>query len=132
MRSTCSAPRRWNTHQPASATMTRTAAVSTARELFIWPASLPSFLDCCARFAVGLAALDRLALVVRLLAFCEADGDLHAPIFQVHADGHDGHAALGGLANQLADLLTVQQQLAPPFGIVIAVAAIAIRADVDV
>src|SRR5262249_40996292 len=119
MRSTCSAPRRWNTHQPASTTMTRTAAVTTARELFISPASLPSFFYGCARFARGFAALDGLALVVRLLALCEADRDLHAPVLQVHADGHDRHAALGRLPNQLADLLPVQQQLAPPLGIVI-------------
>src|SRR5215831_1760440 len=96
MRSTCSALRRWNTHHPASTTMTMTAAVRTARELFIWPASLPSFLDRCARFARRFAPLDRLALVVRLLPFRETDGDLDAPVLQVHPDRHQRHAALDG------------------------------------
>src|SRR5262245_31810506 len=103
MRSTCSAPRRWNTHHPASTTTMRTAAVRAARELFIWPASLSSFLHGRARFARGFATLDGLALVVRLLSFREADRDLHAAVFEIHADGHDRHAALGRLANQLAD-----------------------------
>src|SRR5215831_7193137 len=104
MRSTCSAPRRWNTHHPANATMTMTAAVRTARELFIWLASLSSFLDSCARFAGCFAALDRLAFVVRLLSFREADGDLDASVFQVHAHRHEGHAAFDSLTYQLADL----------------------------
>src|SRR6516162_722919 len=132
MRSTRSAPRRWKTHQPAATTSTMTAAVRTARELFIWPASLSSFLHSRPRFPLGLTPPDGLAFVVRLLAFREADGDLHAAILQIHPDGHDRHAALRRLADQLADFLAVQQQLAAARGIVIAVAAIAVGTDVDV
>src|SRR5579872_5109024 len=100
MISTRSALRQWNTHKPAGATMMRTEAVRAARELFIPAASLSSFLHGCARFARGVAALDGLALVVRLLPLREADRDLHASVLQIHADGDDRHPALGRLPNQ--------------------------------
>src|SRR6266702_4235 len=127
-----SPPRLWNTHHPAQRTIRMTTAVNTARELFIWPSSLPSFLDGGACFAIRLAAFDRLALVVRLLALGQADGHLHTAVLQVHAHGHQRHPALDGLANQLSDLLSVEQQLPPTRRLVIAVAAVSVRADMHV
>src|SRR6187397_2935098 len=73
IRSTRSALPRRNIQKPAAATRTITTAVRTARFVFIQSPSLPSFLDRGACFPLGLAALDGLALVVRLLAFREAD-----------------------------------------------------------
>src|SRR5262249_38642200 len=76
--------------------------------------------------------LDRLALVVRLLAPGEGESQLDAAVLEVHPDRHERHPALDGLPDQFPDLLAVQQQLAPPRGVVIAVAAIAVRVDVNV
>src|SRR4029453_8275990 len=89
-------------------------------------------LDSCARLALGLAALDGLPLVVRLFAFRQADGHLDAAVLEIHPDRHERHAPLDGLANQLPDLLAVQEQLAAALRIVIAVAAVAVRVDVHV
>src|SRR4030095_13875403 len=91
-----------------------------------------SFLDGCPRFPIGVAALDRLALVVVLLALGEADRHLDAPFLEVHPDGDQRHPLLDRLANQLLDLLPVQQELPLAGGLVIAVAAVAVGADVDV
>src|SRR5437868_8250927 len=85
-----------------------------------------------ARFAVDLAALDRLALDVLLLAARQADGNLYAAVLEVQPRRHERHALLDGLADQLADLVPVQQQLAPAQRLVLGVAAMAVRADVDV
>ena len=79
------------------------------------------------RFAIGFAPLDRLALVVFLLALGEADGHLHAAVLEVHPNGHEGHALLDRLANQLANLVPVQQQLARSQRLVVGVTAMAVR-----
>ena len=60
------------------------------------------------------AALDGLALVVGLLALRDAHRQLHQSLPEVHPDRHQGEPALHHLADQLADLPLVQQQLAPP------------------
>src|SRR5678815_4930255 len=132
MRSMRSALPRRNIQKPAAATRTITTAVRTARFVFIQSPSLPSFLDRGACFPLGLAALDGLALVVRLLALREADRDLDAAVLQVDAHRDERHPLLDGLADQFPDLRPVQQQLPLAQGLVIAVAAIAVRADVDV
>src|SRR4029079_6963718 len=91
-----------------------------------------AFLHGGARFAVRLAALDRLTLVVRLLAFCQRDRDLHTAVLEIHPRRDDRHASLGRLANQLPDLLPVQEQRAAPRRLVIARAAVAVGGNVDV
>src|SRR5687767_11773588 len=69
-----------------------------------------SFFHGRSRFPFRLASLDRFPLVVILLAFCETDGNLDAPVLEVHPDGHERHPLLLDLADQLADLLAVQEQ----------------------
>src|SRR5215831_14337127 len=114
MRSSLAALPRWNSHQPAPTTMMSTRAVRTARLVCIGASSLASFLHRRARFPLCFAALDRLTLVVRFLAFGQADRHLDAPVLQVHPHRDERHAALDRLADQLADFLAVQQQLAAP------------------
>src|SRR5687767_12755102 len=92
---------------------------------------LPPF-DCRARLPLGLAPLDGFALVVFLLALCEADRDLHAAILEVHPDGDERHPLLDGFADELQDFVAVQQQLPAAQRLVLGVAAMAVRADVDV
>src|SRR5512138_158834 len=53
------------------------------------------------------------ALVVCLLAFCQCDLDLGAPIFQIDADWNDRHAFDADVVPQFADLLFVQEQTPP-------------------
>src|SRR5713101_6864878 len=111
-------PRR-NIYQPAAARTTMTAAIRTARFIFIWGNSLSSFFHGCARFPIRLAALDRFAFVVVLLALREADRHFDTAVLEVHPDGDQGHPLLDGLPDQLLDLLPVQQELALPRGLVI-------------
>src|SRR4051794_16565287 len=91
-----------------------------------------SFLHRGACFAVGFAAFDRLALVVRLLALGERERDLDPTILEIHPGRDDRHPLLGRLANQLPDLLPVKEQLATSQRFVVAGATVAVRADVDV
>src|SRR5882672_5216313 len=85
--------------------------------------ALPPRFDRRAGLAIRFAALDRLALVVVLLAFGEADGNLHAPLLVVQPDRHERHALLDRLADQFADLVAIEQQLAAAQRLVIHVAA---------
>src|SRR5262245_49325221 len=94
--------------------------------------SRSAFFDGGARFALRLPALDGLALVVRLLAPRQAHGDLDPAVLEVHPHGDERHAALDRLPYELPEFLPVQEQLAPPLRIVIAVTAVAVRVDVDV
>src|SRR3712207_7082760 len=50
-------------------------------------------------------------------------GDLHVAVLEIHARRHERHAAFDGLADQLADFLPAQQQLAAACRLVIGVAA---------
>src|SRR5689334_12464771 len=83
--------------------------------------------------ALPVALLDRLALVVRLLAGSE--GDLHlgpALLVEIDLERHDGAAlALDG-ADQDVDLPLVQQQLARPLALVIEAFARSVFRDVRV
>src|SRR6185503_6884209 len=65
-----------------------------------------------ARVALDVLALDRLALVVRLLAAGEPDLDLDLPVLEVGLQGHDRVALLRRLAPELPDLAAMEQQLA--------------------
>ena len=69
-----------------------------------------------ARLAIDLALLDRVALVVRLLALGERQRQLDAPVLEIHPQRHERHAALDGLADQLPDFVAVQQQLSARIG----------------
>src|SRR5690348_15325997 len=91
----------------------RYCACRSSNGTFMDASILSSRLDRRTRFAVGFAALDRFALVVLLLAFREADGDLHASVLVIEADGDERHPLLYGFPNQFPDLVAVQQQLAP-------------------
>src|ERR1700732_1172435 len=83
-------------------------------------------------FAVRFAPLDRLPLVVLLLALGETDGHLHAAVLEVHPHRHEGHALLHRLSDQPATLAPVQQQLARSERLVVGVAPVAVGTDVDV
>src|SRR5438094_91251 len=83
-------------------------------------------------FAVGLAALDRLAFVVLLLPFRQADRHLHATLLVVEPHRDERHSLLDRLADQFPDFVAVQQELPAAQRLVIGVAAMAVRADVDV
>src|SRR6478672_2555879 len=82
--------------------------------------------------AIDLALANGLTLVVRLLALRETDRELDAAALVVEAKRHECHAALHGPANQLADLLAMQEQLAAPRRLMVGVPAIGVRADVHV
>src|SRR5438552_18456996 len=69
--------------------------------------------------AFGFALGDRLALVVVLLALRQPDLDLDLVPFEVHPERNERQPALGGLADQLADLGFVQEQLPRPGGLVV-------------
>src|SRR5262245_9445541 len=91
----------------------------------------PPRLDRRPGLAIRFAALDRLALVVLLLAPGEADRDLHPAVLVVQPDRHQGHAFFDRLANQLPDLVAIEQQLAAAQRLVVRVAAMTVGADVD-
>src|SRR3954451_16345034 len=67
--------------------------------------------------ALPLAVLLGVALVVLLLALGEADGHLDAGLRVVEVERHQRTTALLHLADELAQLLRVQQQLARARGI---------------
>src|SRR5581483_6135032 len=110
----------------------RYCACRSSNGTFMGPTILSSCFDGRARLAIDLAALDRFALVVFLFALGEADGNLHAAVLVIQPHGDQRHALFDGLANQLSDLVAVQQQLAAPQRFVIRVSAMAVGADVDV
>jgi 4-hydroxythreonine-4-phosphate dehydrogenase len=90
-----------------------------------------ALLDRGPRFPIGFPPLDRLAPVVRPLPLGQPDRELHTAVLEVHAERHECQAALDRLADQLPDLAGMKEQLAPPKRLVLRVAAVAVRADVD-
>src|SRR5204862_2176318 len=75
------------------------------------------------RLPLDVLALDRLALVVRLLPAREADLDLDLAVLEVGLQGHEGVALLAHLAAQLVDLAAVEEELAvAALGVVLEVA----------
>src|SRR6202008_2392894 len=93
--------------------------------------STPGF-DSGPGLAIDFGALYRFALFVLLLPLGESDGPFHSAVLEVHAHRDEGHAALDGLANQLLNLVAVEQQLSPAQRLVVRVPAVGVRADVDV
>src|SRR5947209_7173995 len=83
--------------------------------------------------ALPVAVLDRLPLVVRLLAGRESDLDFRpAALVEIDLQRHDGAAlALDG-ADQHVDLALVQQQLARPLALVIEAVAGGVFGDVGI
>jgi hypothetical protein len=69
---------------------------------------------------------------VRLLALRQGERDLHLAVLEIQLRRHQGEALLDGLANQLPDLVLVQQQPALPPGVVIHVPAVRVGVDVHV
>src|SRR5688572_14750526 len=67
--------------------------------------------------ALPLAVLLGIALVVLLLALGEANGELHAALAVVQVQRHQGVAALLDLADELGDLVGIEQELAGAGGI---------------
>src|SRR5688572_14237069 len=109
MRGACSRP--WTSPRPSSPTVAASADAATSAVPV--PHRLP-------RVAVDVLALDRLALVVGLLAAGQADLDLDPALLEVGPQGNDGVAPLGGLAPELQDLLLVKEKLPlAPFRVVL-------------
>src|SRR5580765_3800903 len=69
---------------------------------------------CFPCFLVRRATPLRLPLVPQLLAFGQSKFDLHSAVLEVHANGYQGEPLRLGLADQLANLFFMHQQLAGP------------------
>src|SRR5262249_53956876 len=105
---------------------------STTGRLQFGELSTAPVLHCRARLAVYLSLPDGLALVVRLLAAGQADGELDLPALEIQAERNQGHSLLDGVPDEFPGLLAVQQQLAAPRRLMLGVAAVCILRDVDV
>src|SRR5579862_269574 len=79
--------------------------------------SLRAFPEKSLLLALPVPILLRFALVMLLLALREADRDLHATLVVMQVDRHQRVAALLDLADELADLFRVEQELARARGI---------------
>ena len=97
-----------------------------------WLFSVSTARDRLSRFFVGGAPPLGLALVPQLLAFGQSELHLHSAVLEVHPRGDQGQSLLLRLADQLADLFAVHQQLASPQRGVVEDVAMLIRADVGV
>src|SRR5262249_30663603 len=79
---------------------------------------------------LDLALLDRLALVVELLAATQPQLDLGAVTFEVELERHEGQPLCAHAHLQANDFLAVQQQLARAHGVVVHVRALLVLGDV--
>ena len=82
-------------------------------------------------FAVGLAPLQVLALVVRLLALGQREQQLGAAAEEVEFERNESESVALDGADQLLDLAPMQQELAGPDRIVIVAVALLVRRDVE-
>ena len=73
-----------------------------------------SFLDRGRRLPVMDPFLDRVPLIVPLLAFPERDLDLHEPVLEIHPCRHDREPLAGGHPHVFVDLPPVEEQLPHP------------------
>src|SRR5205814_9700324 len=80
----------------------------------------------------GLALLDDLPLVVTLSAAGDAELDLGSPVLGVHPEGHEGVTLLRDGADELADLVLVQEELSGAQRIVVGVLGVRPLGVVDV
>src|SRR6188474_2639610 len=86
--------------------------------------------DGARHFAVGLATLDRLALVVGLLPLGEPQRDLRFSLEEVELQRHDGPAfALEGPDEPL-DLASVEEELPGPHGLMVPAVSLFVGCDV--
>src|SRR2546426_10082136 len=76
---------------------------------------------------LGHASLQIFALVVQLLGFGERDHHLGDPVLEVQLERHERQSLAARAADQLADLVRVEQQLAGAGGRRIVVAAWKVR-----
>src|SRR5581483_2109848 len=88
--------------------------------------------DGFAGFAIGGAAALGFALVPELLAAGEGHFHFHPAVLKVHACGDEREAALLGFADQLAEFLGVDQELAGAQRVVVVDVAVLVGADVSV
>ncbi len=91
-----------------------------------------AFLDGCPRFSIHFPPSDGFTLVMRLLASRQSERDFDPTILEVQPGRHQRQSAFDRLANQLPDLRAMQEELAASLGIVVDVATVAVRTDVDV
>src|SRR5207245_5479790 len=78
---------------------------------------------------LGHASLQIFALVVQLLGFGERDHHLGDPVLEVQLERHERQSLAARAADQLADLVRVEQQLAGAGGRRIVVAAWEVSGD---
>src|SRR4051794_5742432 len=71
-----------------------------------------------------------LALIPLLFSLCQRQFDLHPPVFEVQPGRDERQTLLLRFPNQLSDFLFMDQQLARPQSLVIAVTAMVVRAYV--
>src|SRR5512137_1132097 len=90
-----------------------------------------ALLDGGFRLAIECPLPDRLALVVELLAAGESELDLQPVPLGADGQWYDREALFRHLAGESSSLSPVQQQLAAPERIVVGVAGVVIRSDVD-
>src|SRR4029077_3811483 len=83
-------------------------------------------------FFVRRATPFSLALVPKLLAFRQRQLDLDSTVLEVHANWYQGQPLLLGLADQLADLFAMHQQLAGPQRSVIVNVPVLVRTDMRI
>ena len=67
--------------------------------------------------AAGLALGDGAALVPLAASAGEAELDLGVASLEVELEGHDGEAALGGVAGEAVDFASVEEELAGALGV---------------
>ena len=90
-------------------------------------------LHCTFHLPSGLPLFRGLPAIILFLAFGQRDLNLGpSPSTEVNAEGHDRESLLLRLAQQLADFLAMEEQLAWPQRIMVHDIAVAIRRDVAI
>lgn len=86
-----------------------------------------------AQIALEIFLLDRLALVVKLLARAQGHLDLDKPaIVEIDPGGHQNQAALGGVTKDLLDLLLMEQKPPRTFGLLIKITGLPVGFNIEV
>src|SRR5262245_24209139 len=86
----------------------------------------------CTRLPINDATQFRLPLVVKLLAFCDADLEFDAPSLDVNTSYYDRHSFGGGCLVQLVDFLPVQKEFAGTQRVMVCTIAMRVRRDVRI
>src|ERR1051326_2753448 len=85
-----------------------------------------------ARLTINNAAQFRLPLVIKLLAFRDADLEFNASALDINASYYECHSRSRGCLIELVDLLPLKQQLARAQRTMIFTIAVRVRRDVRV